>query len=138
MASIIRPEDFNPNTADPLRWRWSRDQMSAVIRALAGQPVYIELDRGTGYTWQAELLDCGHDTVTVRLDETPNRRIAYHLFKVGVIMDARPQASFKWEALRIFREEEHERKIARAARKVEFEAAMAARRARQEAAWKRA
>jgi hypothetical protein len=116
MAQVIRPEDFNSNTRDPLRGRWSYDQMSALVEVLNGAKVVVELETYTGHAWEVSLerMSGGyHQGGSVLVFDGFNR--TWHpLYKLGVIMDARPGGSVKWDAVRLYREREQARKLARA------------------------
>ncbi|QPB09585.1 hypothetical protein CPT_Sycamore_045 [Streptomyces phage Sycamore] len=106
MAQVIQPEDFNKNTADPLRGRWTVDQMAAVCEALAGKFVFVETDNMTGHSWyiRLERVSYYHQTGSVLgyTKESP-QGCWYPLASVGVIMDPRPGARGKWDALDIHR-----------------------------------
>lgn len=106
MAQVIRPEDFNKNTADPNRGRWTHAQMSAVVEALDGASVLIETDNGTGHAWEYRLTSMSYyhtgGSVLAVNDVTPHG-CWFPLYKVGVIMDPRPGGKAKWDAVDIWR-----------------------------------
>lgn len=107
MAQVIRPEDFNHNTADKLRHRWTYDQMAAVVEALDGAPVLIETERQTGHAWEYRLtrVSAGYHSggSVLAVLEDQDHGTWFPLYKIGVIMDARPFSRAKWDALDLYR-----------------------------------
>ncbi|WP_432041051.1 hypothetical protein [Streptomyces chartreusis] len=120
MACVITPEDFNPSTADPLRWRWSGAEVGAIVQALGEQPVAITVDRSTGFTLVGvNLIEVarwhGSPHVLIRGEGMPKAGVWHGLYQCGMILPlegesfARPGGDVKWRALKIFR---HQTRIA--------------------------
>jgi hypothetical protein len=116
MAQVIRPEDFNSNTRDPNRGRWTWRQMDALVTALDGAKVVVELETQTGHAWEVTLerVSAGYHLGGSVLAFDGFNRTWQPLYKLGVVMDVRPGGSVKWDAVRLYREREQARKLARA------------------------
>lgn len=114
---IICAEDFQPSTADPNRGRWEVGAMRHVIEALAGQPVIITTDRGTGHSLvNVTLLRVtgtrggrGHSVVVQsKFEDGTEASVAYPLYKLGAaIIPMGPDhgKGAKWIALDTHRDE---------------------------------
>ncbi|OKI71392.1 hypothetical protein [Streptomyces sp. MJM1172] len=111
MASTIKARDFNPNTTDPNRDQWKRADMDAVIEALDGATVFLEIDKRIGTTHTGHLVRTSnfHMAGSVLLvDEHTPQGTWFALFSVGMILDPRPIVGAKWRALEIRRQKERE------------------------------
>ncbi|MFJ3366461.1 hypothetical protein [Streptomyces anthocyanicus] len=118
MTCVIRPEDFNPSTADPLRGRWSGAEVGTIVEALGGQPVAIEV-RPTGFTLVGVTLvevahrgwSHGSPHVLIRGSGMEEAGVWYDLYQCGVILPLetgappKPGGDVKWRALEIFRQQ---------------------------------
>ncbi|MGW0844133.1 hypothetical protein ACWD26_29150 [Streptomyces sp. NPDC002787] len=119
MTCVIRPEDFNPSTADPLRGRWSGAEVGTIVKALGEQPVAIEVRRSTGFTLVGvNLIEVAHrgwshgsPHVLIRGGGLPKAGVWYDLYQCGVILPLptgaapQPGGDAKWRALKIFSQE---------------------------------
>lgn len=100
--SVIKARDFNRNTADRNRDNWTRESMRAVVHALHGARVHVEIDKDAGTTHEGRLIRMGADMVLLRTGAGPDTW--FPLFMIGVILDPTPLGRAKWEALDVLRE----------------------------------
>lgn len=93
-ACVILPTDFNKNTADPNRRRWTAGQLRHVVAALAGTPVAITIDNQTGSALVGVVLlavtpnSPGHDllieyTFADKSGAVKTQRTSYRIFSLG-------------------------------------------------------
>ncbi len=104
MAQIIRPEDFNKKTNDPNRHLWRHEDMAALVQALDGAEVIAETNRGLGHAWPVRLVRMTGNGVLCQGEGMNRAGIIYPLRDMGVIVDTRPNAKAKWDALEIIRQ----------------------------------
>ncbi|MEU0770667.1 hypothetical protein [Streptomyces albogriseolus] len=112
MTCVILARDFNSDTTDPHRDRWSGAAMSAVVRALNGKKVAITTKTDTGHTLTGVTLShvsyVRQPCVTVVDDANP-AGIAYPLWQVGMVLPLEDgMHSTKWDAIELFRKEQSE------------------------------
>jgi hypothetical protein len=109
MPSTIKASDFNKNTTDKLRGRWTGADMANVVKALAGETVLIETDNYTGHTIMGKLVRVQpgyHQSprVVVVTEGGHPGGIAYPVWDCGNIV-VLSESGAKWRALDLQREE---------------------------------
>ena len=104
MAQVIRPEDFNKKTTDPNRHIWRWEDMEALVTALDGAEVIVETSRGLGSAWPLSMVHMSGRGVFCRGAGIPPQGLIYPLDEIGVIVDPRPDAKAKWDAIELLRQ----------------------------------
>lgn len=117
-SGVILPTDFNRNTADPNRRRWTAGQLRHVVAALAGTPVAIVADGQTGFTLVGVTLlavtynSPGHDLLTESTyvaegGAVTTQRTRHRIFQLGetILPLSRGIDSIKSQAIRLAADE---------------------------------
>jgi hypothetical protein len=92
MPSVITPAAFSSRVTDSWRDRWTGCTMAAVVEALAGTSVLVELDNQTGHAWQGELLKVvsgwgGYNFPGVSFKAHEQERgTLYRLYNIGTVV----------------------------------------------------
>lgn len=111
-TSIIRASDFSDSVSDTLRDRWTDGKMRHVIAALAGDPVIVTTDSGSGHSLVGVRLvgitPDPHGSSLLRI-ESEHGVTAYSAFMLGdtiVPLAGRGRTrGAKWDALDSYRRE---------------------------------
>jgi hypothetical protein len=108
--TVIKARDFNPSVSDPFRDDWTEESMSAVVEALKGAKVHVEVNKQYGTTHEGVLVRVtpahgGFPGVLFRGDHGPDT--LFPLYKIGIILD--PSGDAKWHAMDIYRENKRAR-----------------------------
>jgi hypothetical protein len=112
----ILASDFSKSTADPTRRDWTIGKMDLLVEVLAGSPVVITTDRGSGHTEIGVRLIRAFDggpsrgprvTVERTLSDGDTQQTNYFMWSIGetiVPMEEQPIKGFKWRVLDLYRE----------------------------------
>lgn len=112
-ASAIEARDFSERVTDPNRDEWKSGAMHHLIKALAGAPVAVVLEKATGFTMVNVKLTGvrqtpGYGTFQVLVEDTYSDgntgRCWYPLYKVGTVIEL-GKSRARWVALDSYREE---------------------------------
>jgi hypothetical protein len=106
-VGVINARDFNNNTRDPLRDRWTVGTLHHVVKVLAGRPVAVTVDKSTGHTLFNVTLEVAYDggngpRLRVTYDCGSRVNVTdYSVDNVGVIMTMPTDGvdRVKWDAL---------------------------------------
>lgn len=81
---IIKPTQFNGTTTSALYGIWEPASMEAVVEALGGTPVQVEVDRVTGCTHKLRLLRMWGPNHVLTCNDR-GKQTTFPIFKMGVI-----------------------------------------------------
>ena len=110
----VRAQDFNATTTDPNRGHWTVGQLRHVTEALAGTPVAITTDRGTGHTLIGARLVRAYESgeprilIETTLSTGEKQQTRYRVASLGdtiIPLERTSPTDAKWRALDTYRDE---------------------------------